>query len=206
MSSQIFAGDASGSVTIQCPAVAGTNVLTLPLSNGMIPGEMIYRLNTAVLGLDSTAVQNVLGVGITLNSSTVYQFEAYYVLTKTAGATSHTIGLSFGGTATLNNITWQGIAQWTASSSNPVGLTATPQTIYSNVATNTTASAALANAATYFYTVFRGTVSVSAAGTFIPQYQLSAAPTGGAYTTQIGSYFKLSPMGTAGTINVGGWA
>ena len=41
--------------------------------------------------------------------------------------------------------------------------------------------------------VVLGTAPTIATGTFIPQYQLSAAP-GGAYTTQIGSYFKLSPM------------
>ena len=45
-----------------------------------------------------------------------------------------------------------------------------------------------------------------AGGTFIPQYQLSAAP-GGAYTTQIGSYFKLSPLGVSGSnTSIGTWA
>lgn len=47
---------------------------------------------------------------------------------------------------------------------------------------------------------------INAGGTFIPQYQLSAAP-GGAYTTAIGSYFLIYPIGAAGNnTNIGTWA
>lgn len=173
---------------------------------GVIPGMQYYRLNSTVAGSNVNTAQSILGVGVTLSSSTIYAFEALYVLTKTAGATSHTIGLGFGGTATFNNITFQAIANWSAGSSNPVGLTSAPQTFYSNVATNTTATAALANAATYYYGVLRGTMSMNTGGTVIPQYTLSAAP-GGAYTTAAGSYFLIYPIGTAGSnISVGTWA
>jgi hypothetical protein len=51
-----------------------------------------------------------------------------------------------------------------------------------------------------------GTVSVNAGGTFIPQYTLSTAP-GGAYTTAIGSYLSIWPIGAAGAnTSVGTWA
>ena len=41
---------------------------------------------------------------------------------------------------------------------------------------------------------------------FIPQYTVSAAP-GGAYTTQIGSYIKLSPISVSGAnTSIGTWA
>jgi hypothetical protein len=51
-----------------------------------------------------------------------------------------------------------------------------------------------------------GTVSVNAGGTFIPQYQLSAAP-GGAYTVALGAYFLIYPVGTSGSnTSVGTWA
>ena len=54
--------------------------------------------------------------------------------------------------------------------------------------------------------MLKGTMSIGTGGTIIPQYALSAAP-GGAYTTQIGSYFKAWPIGASGTnINVGSWA
>jgi hypothetical protein len=36
MSNAVFAGDTSGSITIQAPAVAGTNTLTLPASTGTV--------------------------------------------------------------------------------------------------------------------------------------------------------------------------
>jgi hypothetical protein len=60
---------------------------------------------------------------------------------------------------------------------------------------------------TYYQTyLLKGTVSINAGGTFIPQYTLSAAP-GGAYTTAIGSYFKLSPMSASGAnTSIGTWA
>ena len=174
------------------------------LGAGLVPAEQFYRLDSALVGANVATAQNILGVGVTLVGSTVYQFEAYYVLTKTAGATSHTIGLGFGGTATLNNITCQGTAQWGGGSL--VGINSAPQTFYSNVATNTTTTAAIATATYYYYTLLRGTVSVNAGGTFIPQYSLSAAP-GGAYTTAIGSYFKISPLGAIGSnTSIGTWA
>jgi hypothetical protein len=207
MSSQIFAGDASGSVTIQCPAVAGTNVLTLPLSNGLIPGEMIYRLNTAVVGLDSAAVQNVLGVGITLNGNTVYQFEAVYAFSKTLGATSHTVAIGFGGTATVNNIAYYQYNHGDSTAFTTVPLAGVVYDSLIQTTAQTVVTGAIASAVQYRIHTIKGTVSIGGAGTFIPQYQLSAAPTGGAYTTQIGSYFKLSPIGVANAnTNIGGWA
>ena len=62
------------------------------------------------------------------------------------------------------------------------------------------------SAAYYIGIVVRGTVSINAGGTFIPQYTLSAAP-GGAYTTIAGSYVCFYPIGSSGAnISVGTWA
>lgn len=207
MSSQIFAGDTSGSVTIQCPAVAGTNVLTLPLSNGLIPGEMIYRLNTGLLGLDAATVQNVLGVGITLNGNTVYQFEAVYAFSKLLGATSHTVSIGFGGTATVNNIAYYQYNHGDGTAFTTIPLAGAVYDSFIQTTAQTVITAAIASAVQYRVHTIKGTVAISGAGTFIPQYQLSAAPTGGAYTVQPGSYFKISPMAAGlGGVNIGGWA
>jgi hypothetical protein len=52
----------------------------------------------------------------------------------------------------------------------------------------------------------KGTVSINAGGTFIPQYTLSAAP-GGAYSTIAGSYIRINPLSASGAAtNVGTWA
>lgn len=172
---------------------------------GVIPGMQYFRLNGTLAGENSTASQSVLGVGVTLSNNTVYQFEAVYGLSKTAGTTSHSFRLLFGGTATTNNITY--VVQRSGSTSALSDMSAVntitsmfQTTAASTIATNVTA------AGTYFITVLRGTVSVNTGGTFIPQYNLSSAP-GGAYTTAIGSYFLIYPVGAAGNnTSIGTWA
>lgn len=172
---------------------------------GVVPGMQYYRLNSTVAGANATGAQNIYGAGVTLSSSTVYAFQAFYALSKSAGTTSHIPSNGFGGTATLNNIGYI-----MTGSTSSVSFTARI-----NAATNflwvTTAAATAFDAATtsanYFHMVrLEGTVSVATGGTFIPQYTLSAAP-GGAYTTAIGSYFLIYPIGTAGSnVSVGAWA
>ena len=77
---------------------------------------------------------------------------------------------------------------------------------WSTSASNTNVSAGLTSAAYYHSATIKGTVSVNAGGTFIPQYSCSAAP-GGAYTTAAGSYFLIYPIGASGAnVNVGTWA
>ena len=173
---------------------------------GVIPGMQYYRLDSAVVGSNATGAQNTLGVGVTLNSSTVYAFELFLYMNKTAGATSHTISHGFGGTATVNNIMWHSYNQWLAGSSSAVGLFSGPQNSLATSTAQTVASTALANAATFWYGRIAGTVSINAGGTLIPQYSLSAAP-GGAYSTLAGSYFLIYPVGSSGNnVSVGTWA
>ena len=67
-----------------------------------------------------------------------------------------------------------------------------------SISVNTAASTVVSNsaltAATQYFSLFiKGTVSVRTAGTFIPQYNLSAAP-GAQYTTQPGSYMFLQSI------------
>jgi hypothetical protein len=206
MSSQVFAGDTSGSVTIQVPAVCGSNVLTLPLSNGLIPGELIYRLNSTKVGTDVNTAQSVFGVGVTVSGSTVYQFDGIYILNKSAGTTSHTLSVGFGGTATLNNIGYFAQEGDNSTSQTTVMSGSQPNAYTFLSASQTVVMGARTSAANYVYVIVKGTVSINAGGTFVPQYQLSAAP-GGAYTTQIGSYFKMSPMNVSGAnTSIGTWA
>lgn len=171
---------------------------------GVVPAAQFFRLDAGLAGANVNTAQNIFGVGVTLSASTVYAFETVIALTKSAGVTSHTIGLGFGGTATVNNVHTNFIG--TASSS---ATTALPQQMYSGYltsASNTAVSAALASAAVNAWYQIKGTVSVNAGGTFIPQYTCSAAP-GGAYTTAAGSYFLIYPIGASGAnVNVGTWA
>ena len=173
---------------------------------GVIPGMQFYKLDGAVTGANSTAVQNMLGVGVTLSSSTVYAFEALYYLTKTAGTTSHTMGFGFGGTATLNKILYlaNGFDSSTAINAR-VGSSAIDLVLI-NQAANTTITGASTSASQSVLSILKGTVSIDVGGTFIPQYTLSAAP-GGVYSTIAGSYFLIYPISQSGSnTSVGTWA
>lgn len=203
----VLNADALGTAVAGALDYNGTALYFTPAGTqrGVVPGAQFFRLNADLAGSNVNTAQNIFGVGVTLSASTVYAFETVIALTKSAGATSHTIGLGFGGTATVNNVHTNFIGTAVGSSAT----TALPQQMYSGYlisASNTTVSAALASAAVNAWYQIKGTVSVNAGGTFIPQYTLSAAP-GGAYSTVAGSYFLIYPIGASGAnVNVGTWA
>ncbi len=175
------------------------------LGAGVYQAQQMYRLNAALAGLDATGVQNLLGVNVQLVAGTVYEFEVVFGLAKTAGTTSHTLSLSFGGTATLNNIAYQlDYRSFDTGTFPPAAASAGFTTFLQSAAASVISGAFVGANATHHGSI-KGTVSVNAAGTFSPRYTLSAAP-GGAYSTQIGSYMKIAPIGAAGVINQGSWS
>jgi len=172
---------------------------------GVLPAPQFYRLDSGLAGANATGAQNMLGVGVTLSASTVYEFESVMFMSKTAGTTSHTIAFGFGGTATINNLIYQGFNSAGIAANTPL-LGQTTSYFVANATTAIVLTSAQTAATNGFYITIRGTISVNAGGTFIPQYTLSAAP-GGAYTTQAGSYFLIYPIGASGAnTNVGTWA
>jgi hypothetical protein len=169
------------------------------------PSLMLYRLNSNFTGGTGTGAQPVFNAGITLVAGTVYAFRSDFLLSKTAGTTSHTLGILFGGTATLNNIFYKAAETRSTTAVPGVG-TGSVVTAHITVATNATLSSAITQATFSASYLLQGTISVNAGGTFIPQYQLSANP-GGAYSTYAGSYFEIWPIGAAGAnTSVGSWA
>jgi hypothetical protein len=171
---------------------------------GVMPAGQYYRLNSARVGSNATGAQSIFGVGATLSSNTVYAFEGFVMYIKSAGTTSHTVSLGFGGTATVNNAAFSGVSSANVSSSAPINTNVFCGFTQSLAATAYTTG--LTNANIWHSVRFWGTVSVNAGGTFIPQYTLSAAP-GGAYTVQIGSHINIYPLGASGSnLSVGTWA
>ena len=171
---------------------------------GIIPGAQFFRLNSDLAGANVSTVQSVFNVSVTLSTSTVYAFEAMYYFNKTVGATSHTLGTGFGGSATLNNILYNayGIENNTAIPSRYNVQTYSA----SSSATNNAFTPAIATAGYNVIASIKGIVSINGGGTFTPQYTLSAAP-GGAYSTMANSYFLIYPIGASGAnISVGAWA
>lgn len=199
--------------TLSSPAAVGqieyngTVFAATPASTqrGIVPTEQFFALNSGLAGANATGAQNILGVGVTLAGSTVYEFELNMVLLKSAGTTSHNFSFGFGGTATLNSILYN-VADTGNSSQIPATGNATWSGGSVSVATATALLTAMTSATNYINMIIKGTVSINAGGTFIPQYTLSAAP-GGAYTTQAGSYMKIKPLAASGAnVNVGTWA
>ena len=166
---------------------------------------LLYRLNSTRVGSNATGAQSIFGVSANLETNTQYEIEGLYALSKTAGTTSHNFSIGFGGTATFNNVDYLSSFKY-----NTTSFLAAPTTdgLHSFIQGTTTTQilSAIVSAGTYIAITIRGSLSVNEAGTLIPQYSLSAAP-GGAYTVAIGSYFKLTKVGSAGSnISVGSWS
>ena len=193
---------AAGNIEYSSPIFTGTPIGT---QRGIVPTQQYYRLNSAVVGSNATGAQSIFGVGVTLSASTVYEFEIYAIFTKPTGATSHTFALGFGGTASLNNSGYSSFAQL-VTSALPGSVSTNNYGSISNTATAQVAVTGLALASFCLGALIKGTVSINGGGTFIPQYTLSAAP-GGAYSTAIGSYIRIAPVGASGSnTSVGAWA
>ena len=230
----IHGADASGNLQIQSNGTAALNFVTngkvvfpstslgtasagtieydgsvpyftpLGTQRGIVPGTQFYSLNSSLLGANATGAQNILGVGVTLSSSTQYYFELMFGLSKSAGTTSHVPSILFGGTSSLNASNYYCIRG--GSTSSFTDLFGSLASLIASVTSTTAIAQAQTSATVYFMVSLRGVVSVSTGGTLIPQYSLSAAP-GGAYTTAAGSYMLIYPIGASGSnISVGTWA
>lgn len=172
---------------------------------GVVPSESYYRIYSTLSGSNVATAQSIFGVGVPLAASTVYAFEMVVVLQKTAGSTSHNISLLFDiGSGTLTDIDYYVNGRLQANPTTDLG--APDVCLYAQVATAIPICSALTTTSVSMISLVKGTFSVGTAGTWTPQYKLSAAP-GGAYSTLVGSYVKVYPIGPSGAnVNVGGWA
>jgi len=220
MSGLTFSTDAlAATPTTGATEYNGTALYFTPTGTqrGVIPGQQFYMLQapyvsngtiTTAQGLFGTGASGN-GVGVTLSSSTIYGFEFVYALNKTASTTSHTVGYGFGGTATINNIGYLRGYQWSSSGfANPPQTSSSDSVLYGFVQTtsSTTFTGESTTTTSIEWMVYgKGTVSVNAGGTFIPQFTQSAAT--GPYTINTGSYFLIYPIGAAGAnVSIGAWS
>lgn len=184
----------------------GNVIYTTPSATagrGLSPSVLTYRLNSALAGGTGTSAQKVFGKEVTVADSTVYLFEAVYRFSRGSGTSSHSFGISFGGTATFNNIAYQYLVNAVNTSTTTAS---TPVLGFRVVATNVNLANTITTATYSISVQIRGSFSVNASGTFIPQYTLSASP-GAAYSTETGSYIKIYPVGASGAdTSIGAWA
>lgn len=193
---------AVGQIEYSSPIFAATPIST---QRGIVPTQQYYRLDSAVVGANATGAQSTFGVGVTLSASTVYEFEIMVAYSKSAGTTGHTFSFGFGGTASVNNIAYEVITKTNATSFTNLATSDTVQA-FIQTASATAITGSNTTAALFLLHLMKGTVSINAGGTFIPQYTLSAAP-GGAYSTAIGSFIRIAPVSASGSnTSVGAWA
>jgi hypothetical protein len=181
----------------------GSKLMFTPVGTqrGIVPGMQFYCLQNAHTFNSSTSPTSLYNVGVTLSSSTVYLFEGLFILVR-SNSLNATSRVGFGGTATVNNIIYQTLSVF-ESGGIPTVDTNNNMAIINTTAMTAFTTGAAVSTITAFMT---GTVSVNAGGTFIPQYSQSAAGTG-TVTNQVGCYFRIYPIGAAGSnISVGTWA
>ncbi len=137
---------------------------------------------------------------VAVEAATTYFFEGHLRLSRAAGTTSHTTAINFGGSASLTNIDWFGMAkELDANDLQDIsGFWATSASSLVLKAASTSATE---------QSMFRvwGVVRINAAGTFIPRFQYSAAP-GGTPTILRGSYFRMFPIGSNTVTEAGTWS
>ena len=171
---------------------------------GVMPTEHFIVLTSDYVGSDVSTAQAVFNSPasgtITLPASTSYFMEAVYLITRTAGTTSHTLRTLFALGGTLTSIAY--IAETTSTTGNALG---TVSRIYATAATITTVTAASTSATENITVFIKGVVRTNTAGTFTPQIRYSAAP-GGAPTILANSYLRLIPIGTNTVASVGNWS
>ena len=181
--------------------IEGVGFFTLA-AEGTGFGDVIERrLDVSQTGTNGLAAQNwfpTLGAA-QVEAGVVYDFYGLLNLTRSAGVTSHTTSLLFAGTATLTYILWRASCNTGDTLANAA----------QNHAAGRSAAAVVVKAASTSATeeislLVQGSVKINAAGTFIPQFQYSAAP-GGAPTIQPGSFFQLTKKGS-GFNQKGTWA
>jgi hypothetical protein len=169
---------------------------------GVIPGMQFYCLQSPYTFASSTSVVPAYNVGVTLSASTVYAFEGLMIMIKSNNQSSGG-NMGFGGTATVNNILYQTHSVYDSGGIPQIDTTVNMAIINTTSMTAFTATGSSVGAITAF---FSGTVSINSGGTFIPQFSQASAGSG-TVTNQTGAYFRIYPIGAAGSnISVGTWA
>jgi len=150
---------------------------------------------------DTDSAQNVFSspASITLAAGTSYDFEASYIITRSAGAISHTVGVLFALSGTLTSIAY------TAETTSSAGNVLTPANrIYATAATAVTVTGASSATNENITIYLRGIVRTNSSGTITPQVIYSAAP-GGQPTVLENSFIRFTPIGDSTVASVGDW-
>lgn len=168
---------------------------------GVSPSVMHRVLLANATGSDVATAQPWFPTNgaVSVGASKAYRFEGSFSSVRSAGTTSHTTNILFGGSATITAIGYHvEVKEGDAATISDSDLIA----IQTAASTNIKAASVSATENVVFQVW--GTVWINAAGTFTPQFIYSAAP-GGAPTIEIGTYFSLYPIGDNAVTTIGTW-
>ncbi len=184
-------------------------ILAQPSASYAIGTGVLFCSLTADYTLaDGSSAQQAFNVSatgaITVAGSTAFEIEMLLEGTNT-GTTSHTWGILFGGSATINPAgTMLHVQAYTATSNALT--TETGIRIVGSAISSVTAVTAASTSATENVSIYvRGRININASGTFVPQVKFSAQPNG---TEKIlaGSFIRLTPLGADTVTLNGAWS
>jgi len=134
---------------------------------------------------------------VTVAATTTYRMRG--LLKITSGATSHSTGLSFGGTASLTSIGYYAQAHRSAAD--------TIISVFSGINIISAANATVDVAGTQVghYIQINGIIRINGGGTLIPQFTFSVNPTG-TITIKKDTFFELQALGDNTFTTSGTWA
>lgn len=159
------------------------------------------RCTSANALADNTNPQAIFPAGFdafTAEGSTTYLVEAEIFLTT--GANAHSVGVSFGGTATYTSVYYRAMGVKAATGSLSVNI----NNRRVDVATNATVTSSNNTAGAIIS--IRGHISVNAGGTIIPTITFSAAPGGAPNQVEPGTFVRFVKVGTDTATSAGAWA
>lgn len=169
---------------------------------GVMMASFIRAISAGATGNDSATAQGWFPTNgaVAVTGSTTYLFYGCLNISRTAGATSHTTGISMdGGSCTFNQIGY-----WIQVKEGDASTISDSDQRYVAVATDTNVKAASTSTTENICVQVWGIAFVNAGGTFKPMFKYSAAP-GGAPTINLGTHFIVTPIGSTGGVTVGTW-
>jgi hypothetical protein len=183
---------------------SGEWILHGPALNG-VPTTALLK----ALSADDTGGQNVntaqpwfpTAGAVTLSANKTYRFRGRLRLSRAAGTTGHNTTIKFGGTATVSSI--EGYT--TANANDAIGTNSNPDYNTFNSASGCIGKGTSTSATEQAGIYVDGIMRIGTGGTFIPQFQYSAAP-GGAPTVKANTFFELFEIGTDTVTTRGTWA
>lgn len=165
---------------------------------GVIPSVQ-FTSSTATFSFPNNSSANPVFAStedaFNLETGVSYFFEGMYEITG-MGGTTRTTGTNFGGTASLASIRYYAMIQ--TGTANALGTTQSTKSCVA--ASNQVLNATATTAAEIIYV--RGIVRCTTAGTFIPNVQHSADPTG-TIVVAVNSWFKIEPIGSSTVLKSG---